>query len=171
VFETIEQARRFAFDLLDDYKATTPVVAPLRPVIRVNRRFGQRTYGRYYYRHHLGKLIELAPRMELHTLVHELAHYLTDVIHEDRGHGTTFKRVLADLATRTLRIQGVEASAPEPIRHEVVTLPAAGTEVMVDDGRGKLFLGTVIKRNRVRCKVRDEAGVVWNVPAHMMTSD
>jgi len=170
-FHSIERAREFAKALLTEAHVLNC------PVIKVNNRLGRRTYGRYFYNHRLGRalveggdkpMIELSPRLELHTLVHELAHHVAWTVHGGRGHGAEFKRVLAELATATLAKLGREPEAPAP-RREYRPLPTAGTEVLVDDGRGTVFLGTVLPSRGTRyAKVQAEDGRIFRVPASLM---
>lgn len=43
-----------------------------------------------------------------------------------------------------------------------------GTDVEFDGRRGQVLRGTVVKVNRVKCKVHVKNGAVWTVPASML---
>lgn len=161
-FKSEWDMRKFVDRLLTDVygQGAVPV-----PHVEVNPRLGRRCQGRQYVGQNL---IHVAPHMRIRTVVHELAHHVTETRYGDlTAHGQTFKAVLRELLERTYMM----LDRPVPSKPAARPLPPVNTEVMFEDGRGQVHLGRVIKTLRVNCRVMTENGLLWTCKATALEWD
>jgi len=152
-FNSVVSAALFAVNLLDTTYGKEVIVLPK---ILVNNRIGKRCQGRYF--HNRG-VIEIASHLRLRTVIHELAHHVAQIRHDQySGHRGHFKVVLSELLQSTYRMLKKRTPRKKKL---VVKLPRVGTKVQVKHKKIN-FSGVVIKRNRVNCKVEHSVtGQTW----------
>jgi hypothetical protein len=171
-FETDSAATTFVQDL---FKRThrrlydTAKVAGMLPVVKINRRYGKRIQGSYT-RH--TRELQLAPHLRLTVIVHELGHYVEWLRDDKGGHGKAFKAIFKRMLTA---IYDTFLGWPVPrkktaLQAQGIRMPRIGAKVKVDGGkRLGNFNARVIMIMRVKCKVMDERGRMWNCGPDILT--